>query len=117
MTQLTENFTAEEFQCKCGCKAKMKSSVVFALQAVRTEYGKPIKITSAARCPERNAKIGGVSDSKHLTGSAIDIFCDNDHDRFELIRLGIKYGFSGFGIKSNMLHMDFRPTGAFWLYK
>lgn len=42
------------------------------LQKVRDITGKPIRITSAYRTHDWNKHVGGVKDSKHLTGEAVD---------------------------------------------
>lgn len=39
-----------------------------ALQIIRDNLGKPIKITSGYRCPELNKLVGGVSNSSHTKG-------------------------------------------------
>lgn len=43
------------------------------LESVRVRYGKPIRITSGYRSPTLNKAVGGVNNSKHLRGLAVDI--------------------------------------------
>ena len=43
------------------------------LEVLRKRYGKPIIINSGYRSPQLNRKIGGVKNSNHLTGCAVDI--------------------------------------------
>lgn len=43
------------------------------LESVRIRYGKPIRITSGYRSPTLNKAVGGVNNSKHLYGLAVDI--------------------------------------------
>lgn len=45
----------------------------YFLNNLRYFYGKPIIVTSGYRCPELNAKVGGVPNSAHLYGYAADI--------------------------------------------
>lgn len=45
----------------------------YFLNNLRHFYGKPIIVTSGYRCPELNAKVGGVPNSAHLYGYAADI--------------------------------------------
>lgn len=48
------------------------------LDEIRKIYGKPIYISSGYRCKELNDLVGGVSNSQHLTGFAVDIQYDLD---------------------------------------
>ena len=46
------------------------------LELVRHALGdRPIHVTSGYRCPELNARVGGVSNSAHTSGLAADILC------------------------------------------
>ena len=70
-------FKLEEFDSsdEPGSGAKMHEEILHMLDAVRKEYGKPIKINSGYRTEARNKKIGGVPNSSHLKGLAVDISC------------------------------------------
>lgn len=68
-------FSTKEFACKCGCgfgtqEEHIASDLVHALHCLRIKLGVPFKITSAARCPEHNATVGGGSKSTHLPGTS-----------------------------------------------
>jgi uncharacterized protein YcbK (DUF882 family) len=114
---VSKNFRKSEFTCKCGCGLyNMEPAVIEALQSIRDEYG-PISILSASRCKEHNAKVGGVDKSTHLRGLAVDIACISPALRMQLIKLGIKYGVRGFGVKPFSLHLDWdNRVPALWLY-
>lgn len=43
------------------------------LDEVREKYGKPITVNCGYRSPAVNKKVGGVSNSQHLKGEAVDI--------------------------------------------
>lgn len=72
------NFSPEEFRCECGgtyCTRYpdyMKSKTLGLIQRIRTYTGKPVIITSALRCATQNKMDGGIQNSKHKTGKAID---------------------------------------------
>jgi uncharacterized protein YcbK (DUF882 family) len=67
-------FNAREFVCKCGCGTnKVKSALIDTLNVIRGTAGVPITVTSGTRCPTHNKKVGGVSNSNHLSGDAADI--------------------------------------------
>lgn len=47
------------------------------LDTIREGYGKPIVINSGYRCPALNKAVGGVTDSYHQKGLAVDIRWDD----------------------------------------
>lgn len=75
---LVPNFKPEEFRCPCGkCTGypdRMKQVELEHIQTIRTHYGKPMIITSGLRCKYENSRVGGVSNSGHLTGYAVDFY-------------------------------------------
>lgn len=82
--KLTANFTVEEFERSATAdKYKINNtipsdlrgnalSLAQMLQKIREEYGYPIVVSSAYRCPELNRKVGGAVNSEHMfkNGSA-----------------------------------------------
>lgn len=81
---MTENFKQSEFVCKCGkCKdipKHLKDNIWYLsneLEKIRTALGKPIIINSGIRCVSHNKKIGGVKNSQHILGKAVDIRVKN----------------------------------------
>ena len=54
------------------------------LEELRKRYNAPIRLNSGYRSPQLNRAIGGVSNSNHLTGCAVDIRVENME---QLIRL------------------------------
>lgn len=75
---LVKNFEPEEFRCPCGkCTGypdRMKQVELDHIQTIRDHYGKPMIITSGLRCKYENQRVGGVSNSGHLTGYAVDFY-------------------------------------------
>lgn len=71
-------FTRDEFKCKCGgkyCKgfhAEPQEKLVRVADAVREALDAPAIVTSGVRCTRHNANVGGVSNSRHLSGKAMD---------------------------------------------
>lgn len=72
-------FTRAEFRCQCGGKycdgfpAEMAEETVRLADEIRRRAGVPLKVSSGLRCKQRNADEGGVWNSLHLTGQAIDL--------------------------------------------
>ena len=73
-TKLSDNFTVSEFACQDGSdKVLIDTDLVAILQKIRDRFGKPIIINSAYRSAAHNRKVGGVSNSQHVKGTAADI--------------------------------------------
>ena len=74
-----EFFTREEFRCKCGGRycngypARMQEQVVRLCDAARRHFGRPGHVVSGLRCPIHNANEGGVENSQHICGEAVDL--------------------------------------------
>lgn len=72
-------FTREEFKCKCagrycgGYPAEMREGVVRIAEAARQHFGRPGYVVSGLRCPEWNRIQGGVENSQHMYGEAVDL--------------------------------------------
>ena len=72
-------FARGEFACKCGkfCDgypAEMDKKLIQIADRMRKDFGSPVIVSSGLRCRKHNANVGGVSNSRHLTGKAMD-FC------------------------------------------
>lgn len=66
-------FRKDEFVCRCGCGAdKMEEKLIRAADKVRGHFNAPVNVTSGRRCTKHNANVGGVSNSRHLSGKAMD---------------------------------------------
>jgi len=81
------------------------------LTELRGIIEKPVYITSGYRCPEYNHKVGGVVNSYHLIGLAVDIKV-KDINLIGLLEVCENIDFAGIGFyeKKNFLHLDVRPT-------
>ena len=67
---------AAELMCPCcGAGAdKMSPSMLQMAEEIRAENGgKPMIVSSAYRCAKHNAEVGGVANSHHLYGQAMDV--------------------------------------------
>lgn len=119
MGATSEHFTEQELACKhCG-KNECTLELVQALELLRKEVGnKPVIVNDAYRCPEHNAKVGGVPDSQHVLGNAADIMVMGmdaatlyDH----AMRITAIKGL-GRDDHKNYVHVDVRDHFARWCY-
>ena len=121
------NFTKEEFDCQQTGVNKMQHSFMAKLQALRTAYGKPLRITSGYRDYEHSIeKRKPKKNGAHPTGKACDISIDRGN-AYELLKLALELGFTGIGFKQHgggrFLHLDTiennadQPRPTIWSYK
>ena len=76
--QISKNFNIKEFESKDGTKTPAEAvirikRIANELQILRTIIDQPIIINSGYRSKEHNKKVGGVENSLHLIGLAVDI--------------------------------------------
>jgi uncharacterized protein YcbK (DUF882 family) len=121
--KLTTNFNLSEFNKHNFTITDTIFQNIFELaknlQVLRDEVKKPIKITSGFRDPSFNKKIGGATQSRHITGQAADLKIEGYTPKQvaaiieKLIAAGkMKQG--GLGIYSTWIHYDVRGTAARW---
>ena len=106
------HFTRGEFACKCGgfCNgfpAEPAEKLVRIADGVREHFGAAAIVTSGVRCRTHNGNVGGVSDSRHLIGKAMD-FCISGRSASEILGYvnqiaDIRYAYA---IDERHVHMD-----------
>ncbi|NPB03712.1 MAG: peptidase M15 [Thermotogae bacterium] len=113
-------FKSEEFVCKCGCgRVLIDSRLILLLDALRDYLKKPVVITSAYRCPSHNRTVGGVSNSEHVHGLAVDIACTSSRDRYDIVKFAMGNGIERIGIAKNFVHLGLdeeKPHPVLWHY-
>ena len=76
--QSIRHWTREEFRCRCGGRfcdgfpAEPDATLVQLLDDIREDFGAAGIPSSGIRCEIHNANVGGVANSKHLYGKAMD---------------------------------------------
>lgn len=105
-------FTRDEFKCKCGkhCDgfpAEPKELLIRTADRVRAHFGAAAIVSSGVRCFTHNASVGGVSNSRHLSGKAMD-FCVSGKTAAQVLAYvqqqpGIRYAYA---IDRSYVHMD-----------
>ena len=114
MGATSKNFSESELACSCCGKNEMTQETVDALQALRESIGRPLRLSSAYRCPEHNSKVSSTGKSgPHTTGKAIDIACSGK-DAWELLSFAMIRSkvWKGIGVsqkgkhESRFIHLD-----------
>ena len=115
MEYLSENFSKEEFACKCGCgKVCVSKDLIEALELLRCVVDRPVRINSGCRCDRHNASVGGASGSQHLFGRAADVVVSGVPPiavGWIARTLGC---FSGVKVYNNWTHLDVREGKRFY---
>ncbi len=106
-----EYFDRSEYACKCGkCggfPVEPQEKLVKAEDKVRKHFGVPIINSSGVRCKNHNSAVGGVSNSRHLAGKAVD-FCVKGKSAKQVLSYvqalpEIRYAYD---IDGSFVHMD-----------
>lgn len=123
-TQLSKNFTLEEV-CKSSTakkngiknipnKTEQDSLIALAenvLQPLRDHFDEPIKIGSGYRCEKLNKAVGGVSNSQHMKGEAVDLCIDGNKTKgkkwFDYIRYNLDF---------DQLIWEHNKKGSYWVH-
>jgi zinc D-Ala-D-Ala carboxypeptidase len=109
----SEHFSEKELACRCGCgEGVMDERLLELLEAIRVEYGKPMVISSAYRCPTWNAAVSSTGRvGPHTTGKAVDVLC-RGKDAHQLLAIALEEGVPGIGVfqrgvhRKRFLHFD-----------
>ena len=120
-------FSEDELRCKGTDECSMNDSFMEKLINIRSELDRPMIINSGYRHPAHNSAIGGVKDSPHVFGRAVDIAAIGEV-AYEIVRLAIKNGMTGIGgaqrgahdrrfIHLDDMSSDTHPRPWIWSYK
>lgn len=122
MVKLSKNFDSNEFIYSVTAQANrinnapsievmnnLKALCENVLQPLRDYLNSPVKITSGYRCKELNTKVGGKSNSQHLTGNAADLITPykNLKDVFNYIKNNLVY---------DQLLYEYNSIGDIWVH-
>lgn len=113
-------FKIEDFACKCCGKLPEGGMNPVLLQAIdelqealyEEDESYDLHIECGYRCPEHNADVGGVPDSQHVLGNAVDCWIDEDVDDLKRVVLEMET-FDGVGYYNfeQFCHVDMRSDG------
>lgn len=105
-----KHFSAEEV-------AGLAPELVRMLDRARGLAHIPFHITSGYRPPAQNEVVGGVQDSAHLRGLAVDIACYDSRARMKMVTALIVAGCRRLGVYRSHIHADVDdslPADVLW---
>ena len=122
----TLHFTDLELACRCGCGGLPPEATQAKLEALRVAWGKPMRLSSAFRCPSHNVKVSKSGPNGPHTLGAFDVQV-NGEDAFELVKLAMSMGWTGIGLSqkgalaTRFIHIDAgldatHPRPRLWSY-
>lgn len=129
-THLTKHFTLNEFtrsatarkHCIINDPPAEVIPLIFSLscilECVRAKINSPIFITSGYRSPELNKFVGGVPNSKHTLGLAVDFTFDDFDKNLPIVIKELKrhpYRFLKVYSDRHFIHVDF-PSESLKLF-
>ena len=121
-------FSFSELKCKGTDECNMDEDFMKRLVDLRHEFNEPMIISSAYRHISYNQVIGGVKNSPHLYGKAVDVLVSGKA-AYRLMKMAMEHGFTGIGIsqkgphEGRFLHIDtmdnsdIHPRPWVWSYK
>jgi Peptidase M15 len=114
---LSAHFSRTEFACHCCGQLKIESGLIIALEQLRALAGKPVVVHDGYRCLEHNQEVGGVLNSEHTRGMAVDVSIPGLtlQQMYELALQVPIFFEGGIGVyDGSFLHLDIRPHSARW---
>lgn len=98
--------------------AGLDQELVAKLDWARGRAGVPFTITNGLRTQDQNDSVGGVQDSAHLRGLAVDIRCVSGDNRFKMVNALFLAGFRRIGVYDAHIHVDLDlslPQEVLWV--
>ncbi len=119
-----QNFRYEELADKLTGNCAMSALFMDSLQSLRTQFAKPMIVSSGFRSPHHPLERRKAKPGAHAQGLAADIAISGK-DSYLLLKLAIEAGFHGIGIKQHgewskrFIHLDKmeRETPQIWTYQ
>lgn len=96
----------------------LDAELVAKLDWARKRSGAPFIITSGLRTEGSNEMVGGVGNSSHIRGLAVDLKVSDSITRFRMVQALLLVGFKRIGVYNHHLHVDMDstlPQEVMWL--
>lgn len=101
------NFSEKEFRCKYTGECNMNPMLMELLQSIRTEYARPMFISSGFRSVKHPVEQEKDKPGEHAYGMAVDILCHGDN-ALKILKLALDRDIKRIG-----LHQKGNANGRF----
>lgn len=117
------NFSEDELRCKHTGLCSMNADFMAILQQIRTEYGKPMVITSGYRHSTHPQETKKAAPGEHSYGCAVDVAIRGE-EAMRLLKIALNHGITRVGVRQKgegrFMHFGIGapnlPTPMIWSY-
>lgn len=105
--------------CDHAAKDLLSDTLLGYLCELERTLSFKLHFVSGFRCDACNEAAGGVPNSGHLRGLAVDCLIPDSATRFKVIHCALRIGFRRIGIGKNFIHLDIDdrlPQNMIWTY-
>lgn len=100
-----DNFQESEFRCKETFECDMSREFMDVLQNIRSDYNKPMVISSGYRSVLHSKEVEKVIPGEHVAGMCADVLVSG-LDALVLTGIAIKHGITRIGLHQRGKHSD-----------
>lgn len=99
-----------------GVVRNLCSLIIEVLEPARVKLGAPIIVSSGYRSVALNKAVGGVQNSQHISGQAVDVVCTKKEDKQKLFEIFATMEFDQLLWETNSagtqwIHISYRADG------
>lgn len=91
---------------------------LWRLEVAASDCDVDFVITSGMRSIKQNRAVGGVVDSAHLKGLAVDLLARDSRSRYSIVKSLLRLGFRRIGVTGDHVHVDNSlslPQNRLWI--
>lgn len=85
---------------------QLDSLLLSVLDEIEECTGRELHINSAFRSVNHEVQRGRKGDSAHTLGKAVDIYCYDNKQRYDIVKIALQKGINRIGIYKTFVHLD-----------